>query len=171
MPRTLRALLLTAGVSLPLAAATIWAAGALAALVPPADDPGGDAPREVRVRVHAWGFSPGVVRVRPGQSIRFAVVSDDVTHGFAINELGLNLPLRPGREVRSPSIAMELPEGTYTTHCSTFCGLGHASMKARLVVGAPGPAPAARAPWIASLLALAAVVGLVLVAGRGGRRR
>jgi cytochrome c oxidase subunit 2 len=170
--RPRRALLVTAGAAAPLVAAVIWLAGGLAAGAPPAEEPAAGPVREIAVGVHAWGFSPGVVRVRPGQKVRFVVRSDDITHGFAINELGLNLPLRPGREARSPELDVALPEGTYTIHCSTFCGLGHASMKAKLIVGAPGPAPVSAAPWIASALAMAVVCGLTGLAGRrGGRRR
>jgi heme/copper-type cytochrome/quinol oxidase subunit 2 len=99
------------------------------------------------------------------------VRSEDIAHGFAINELGLNLQPRHGREARSPAVEVNLPEGTYAIHCSVFCGLGHPSMKAKLVVGAPGPAPGRRAPWVASALAVAAVVGLALaVNGAAGRR-
>ena len=169
MARPLRALLLTAGALVPLVVATVWLAGGLAAMVPPADEGDGDGLREIPVRVHAWGFSPSVIRVKPGRAVRFVVVTDDIKHGFAINELHLNLQLRPGQKVRSPVVTVNLPEGTYAIHCSTFCGLGHPSMKARLVVGAPGPPPSARAPWIASALALAAVVGLGLVVCGGGR--
>lgn len=164
MTRPLRALLLTAVAVVPLAAATVWTTGAFSTMVPPPDDGGGAGPRDIAVRVHAWGFSPSVVRVKPGQRVRFAVVSDDIKHGFAINELRLNLQLLPGREVRSPMLEVNLPEGTYAIHCSTFCGLGHPSMKAKLVVGTPGPEPAAAAPWVASALAAAAVAGLALVA-------
>lgn len=171
MTRSRRALLATAGAVAPLVAAVIWMAGGLATAVPPADAPAAGPVREIAVAVHAWGFSPRVVRVRPGQAVRFVVRSEDITHGFAINELGLNLPLRPGEEARSPVVDVRLPEGTYTIHCSTFCGLGHPSMKAKLIVGAPGPAPGASAPWIASVLAAAAVIAVVRLASGGAGRR
>lgn len=171
MTRPLRALLLTAVAVLPLAAATVWTTGAFSTMAPPPGDGGGAGPRDIPVRVHAWGFSPSVVRVTPGQRVRFVVVSDDIKHGFAINELRLNLQLLPGQEVRSPMVDVSLPEGTYAIHCSTFCGLGHPSMKAKLVVGTPGPEPGARAPWIASALAAAAVAGFALVARNRKERR
>jgi heme/copper-type cytochrome/quinol oxidase subunit 2 len=63
---------------------------------------------------------------------------------------------------------MTLPEGTYTIHCSVFCGLGHPSMKAKLVVGAPPPAPGSALPWLASAAALAAAA--VFVAAAQGSR-
>jgi hypothetical protein len=51
--------------------------------------------------------------------------------------------------MRSPAVKVDLPEGIYPIHCSVFCGIGHPSMKARLVVGVPPPAPGSRLPWIA----------------------
>lgn len=166
----LRSLLLTTGVVVPLAAVVIALAHGPWTAAPPADGAPRGGAREIAVRVHAWGFSPKVVRVGPGETVRFLVRSDDIAHGFAINELHMNLPLRPGREVRSPSVEMTLPEGTYAIHCSVFCGLGHPSMKARLVVGTPPPPPGARAPWIASLLTAGAVAAFSLVAGLRRRR-
>lgn len=170
MTRSLRALLLTVGAIVPAALAVVGMSGAFSPLVPPAADGGRDGPREILIRAHAWGFSPSVVHVKPGQTVRFVVESEDIRHGFALNELNMNLPLFPGRQARSPALAVDLPEGTYAIHCSTFCGLGHPAMKAKLIVGAPGPSPGVRAPWVASALAVAAVVALGLVA-RGGRGR
>ncbi|HET7875044.1 MAG TPA: hypothetical protein VFN71_05920 [Methylomirabilota bacterium] len=171
MRRPLRSLLLTAGALLPLGAAVVWAAyapwtGASAVGTP---DQGGVS--EIPIRVHAWGFSPKVVRVAPGQRVRFVAVSEDIHHGLAINELGVNLQLRPGQEVRSPAVAVDLPEGTYAIHCSTFCGLGHPAMKAKLIVGAPPAAPGSAAPWAASMAALLALAGFVAAARAPWRRR
>ncbi len=164
-----RALLLTAIVAAPLGAAIVWAAYGPWGLVPAIDEAGGSGEREIAVRVHAWGFSPRVIHVAPGQTVRFVASSEDIRHGFAINELGVNLALLPGQPVRSPAVTVALPEGIYEIHCSVFCGLGHPSMKARLVVGAPPRARSSTTPWIASLLALAAAALAVTVAARERR--
>ncbi len=160
----IRALLLTAAAVGPLLAAIVWAVPGPVPTEPAAAGGGGAGPREIAIRVYAWGMSPSVIAVRPGETVRFSVWTDDIMHGFAINELDLNLQLRAGQEARSPAVAVSLPEGTYTVHCSVFCGLGHPAMKARLVVGAPGPAPGSRAPWIASLASLALVAAFAAVA-------
>jgi heme/copper-type cytochrome/quinol oxidase subunit 2 len=167
MRRTARSLLATAAATALLAAAIVWAVSPLAAPVDAPGAVGGDGVREIPVRVHAWGLRPSVIRVAPGQRVRFVAVTDDVMHGFAINELGVNLALAPGRTSRSADVEVTLAEGTYPIHCSVFCGLGHGAMKGHLVVGAPPPDPKRRAPWIATALtvALAALVGVV------GRRR
>jgi heme/copper-type cytochrome/quinol oxidase subunit 2 len=162
-----RSLLLTAAAVAVLGALTIWIVDGPQALVSVSPTAGSDGVKEISVRVYAWGFSPRAIRVEPGETVRFKVVSDDIQHGFAINELGLNLQLVSGREVRSPAVKVALPPGKYPIQCSTFCGLGHPSMKATLIVGDPGPTPGAMVPWIASLLTLAAAGSFAaLAAGR-----
>lgn len=171
MSLVLRALLVSAGAVLALGAGIVWLAQGPWVLAAPPDPVTRDGMREVAIRAHAWGFSPRVVRVAPGETVRLVALSEDIQHGLAINELGLHLPLRPGQVVRSPAVTVNLPEGIYAIHCSTFCGLGHASMKAKLVVGAPPRPPESLAPWIASLLGLAVVAGFALrTAGTGGPR-
>ena len=162
-----RSVLLTTAAVFLLGTLTIWTVDGPQALISASPGARRDGVKEFSIRVYAWGFSPKVIRVDPGETVRFRVVSDDIQHGFAINELGLNLQLVSGREVRSPDVKVALPPGKYPIQCSTFCGLGHPSMKASLVVGDPGPTPAAAVPWIASLLALAAAGSFAaLAAGR-----
>lgn len=164
-----RSLLLTTAAVVLLGTLTIWTVSPPQALVSASSTPVRDGVKEFSVRVYAWGFSPKVIRVEPGETVRFRVVSDDIQHGFAINELGLNLQLVSGREVRSPDVKVALPPGKYPIQCSTFCGLGHPSMKANLIVGNPGRTPGATVPWIASLLALAAAGSFAALAA--GRRQ
>ena len=154
-----RQLGLTVAAVAALGAAVVWAAYGLAGVIPAGDDVTRDGVRQVTIRGHTWGFSPNIIRVATGETVQFIVRSEDLQHGFAINELGLNLQLASGRDVRSPAVKVDLPDGFYPIHCSVFCGIGHPSMKARLVVGAPPPAPGSRLPWIASLLSAAVAVG------------
>ena len=162
-----RSALLTTVAVLLLAALTIWTVDGPQALLSASPTSTSDGVKDISIRVYAWGFSPRVIRVEPGETVRFRVMSDDIQHGFAINELGLNLQLVSGREARSPTVKVALPPGKYPIQCSTFCGLGHSSMKASLVVGDPGPTPGAAVPWLASLLTLAAAGAFAaLAAGR-----
>ncbi len=166
----LRALALTTAALVPLGALIVWVAHApWAALSTPAGV-AATGTHEIAVRAHAWGFSPRVVRVSPGETVRFIASSEDMRHGFAINELGVNLGLLPGQEVRSAAVDVNLPEGTYVIHCSVFCGLGHPSMKAKLIVGTPTPAPGSALPWGASLAAAALVAGFTLATSARRRR-
>ena len=159
------ALLTTAGVVL-LAVLALWAVEGFSAFLSVTPAAGSDGVKDVSIHARSWGFTPRVIHVDPGDIVRFRVVSDDIKHGFAINELGLNLQLAADREVRSPDVKIALPAGRYTIHCSTFCGLGHSTMKASLVVGDPRPALAARVPWLASLLTLAVAGAFAALAAR-----
>jgi heme/copper-type cytochrome/quinol oxidase subunit 2 len=166
MRQSVRALVTTASAVLVIAAAIVWASYPHTDGTGGAGDVAANGVREMTVTVYGWGMTPSVIRVVPGQRVRFVVTTDDVMHGFAINELGVNLALAPGRASRSADVHVNLAEGTYAIHCSVFCGLGHGSMKARLIVGSPPPDPKRMAPWIASGASVM-LVGVIV----GGRRR
>ena len=164
--RLRRSALLTTAAVLLLAALAIWTVEGIGGFLSVSPTAGSDGVKDVSIHARSWGFTPRVIQVEPGDTVRFKVVSDDIKHGFAINELGLNLQLAVDREVRSPDVKIALPPGKYTIHCSTFCGLGHSTMKASLVVGDPRPSAAARVPWLASLLTLAAATSFAALAAR-----
>lgn len=161
-----RSALFTTAAVLLFAAFAIWTVEGLGGFLSVSPAAGSDGVKEVSIHARSWSFIPRVIHVEPGDTVRFKVTSDDIKHGFAINELGLNLQLAADREVRSPDVKIALPPGKYTIHCSTFCGLGHSTMKASLVVGEPGTAIAAGVPWVASLLTLAAAGSFAAFAAR-----
>lgn len=160
----LHPLLLTTFAIVPLATFIILAVYGPPAVVSPTEGVVRDGVKEITIRAYTWGFSPQAIYVNPNDTVRFIVLSEDIKHGFAINELGINLQLLSERQIRSPAVRVNLPEGRYTIHCSIFCGMGHPSMKARLIVGNPGPAAGSELPWIASLVSLAAVAAFALFA-------
>lgn len=164
--RLRHAALLTTAAVLLMAALVVWTVEGIGAFLTASPTAGSDGVKDVSIHARSWGFAPRVIHVEPGDTVRFRVVSDDIKHGFAINELGLNLQLAADREVRSPDIKIALRPGRYTIHCSTFCGLGHSTMKASLVVGDPPPSSAARVPWLASLLTFAAGASFAAFAAR-----
>lgn len=99
--------------------------------------------RRIRVYAFQWGFiffdeqgaaSRNAVRVEPGQTVAFTILSNDVIHGFNIPVAGVTTEFEPGtpREIwiRAPKTP-----GKYLIQCLNYCGLGHAQMKAWLVVG------------------------------------
>jgi cytochrome c oxidase subunit 2 len=161
-----RSALLTVAAVFLLGAVAVWTVTGIGAVLSVSPAAGADGVKEVSVHARAWGFVPRVIHVDPGDTVRFRVRSEDIKHGFAINELGLNLQLAAGREVRSPEVKVALPAGRYTIHCSTFCGLGHSTMKASLVVGEARTAIAAAVPWLASLLTLVAAGAFAASAAR-----
>jgi len=107
----------------------------------PAD--GADFDRSIRVYAFQWGFvfldekgaaSRNAVRVMPGQRVLFTILSNDVIHGFNIPAARMTTEFEPG-EVRAVWIRAPGTPGKYLIQCLNYCGLGHAQMKAWLVVG------------------------------------
>jgi cytochrome c oxidase subunit 2 len=101
--------------------------------------------RTLRLIAFQWGFafltddneiSRNAAIVRPGEKVLFRIFSNDVIHGFNIPAVGLTAEFEPGVErglwIRAP----EEP-GKYLIQCLNYCGVGHAQMKAWLVVEGP----------------------------------
>ena len=99
--------------------------------------------REVTVLAFQWGFlfydeegnaSRNAVKVMPGERVLFRILTNDVIHGFNIPVARLTAELEPGGVnylwIRAPEAT-----GRYLIQCLNYCGLGHAQMKAWLVVG------------------------------------
>lgn len=98
--------------------------------------------RVLRVIAFQWGFaflteddkiSRNAAIVKPGEKVLFRIFSNDVIHGFNIPAVGITTEFDPGSErdlwIRAP----EKP-GKYLIQCLNYCGVGHAQMKAWLVV-------------------------------------
>ncbi len=125
-----------------------------------------DGVREFTIKAPQWNFNPGIIKVNPGETVRFIVTSVDITHGFAINELGVNLPLSPGVAVaREVVIPPDIAEGTYTMYCSVFCGIGHPYMKGSVIVGTPGGGIGKVLPYIATTV-MAGMFAVFIIIGR-----
>jgi cytochrome c oxidase subunit 2 len=101
----------------------------LIALIPEAVD----STRTIDVTVSRYAFSPERIEVRVGERIRLNVVSVDGTHGFQVKALGLNAAIPAGGR----TVTLELTPrevGTFAINCSDYCGRGHRSMRASLIV-------------------------------------
>ncbi len=129
-----------------------------------------DGVTEFQIEGPQWHFEPRVIAVNPGDSIRIALTSPDVTHGFAINELGINVPYSPGDGgLVELVIPADTPEGTYTMYCSIFCGSGHSHMKGSIIVGNAEAGARGALPYAATSLMVVIFGGFVVVARRGAR--
>lgn len=122
------------------------------------------------ITVKEWSFEPAIIKVNPGDTVRFTVTSLDMWHGFAINELGINLAI-PSREtvVSEAVIPADVADGVYTMYCSVFCGLGHPYLKGKVIVGNPklflGIGLGRTLPYLATL-AMAALFTVAILIGR-----
>lgn len=91
-----------------------------------------DGVRVVKMEAFQYGFKPDPLVVKRGEKVRLLVTSTDVLHGIMIRELGVNEKLPPGKVVAIEFNADKT--GTFTIHCSIFCGPGHGKMHSRLIV-------------------------------------
>lgn len=91
-----------------------------------------EAPRVVEIVARRFEFSPKEVTLKKGETVTLRFRSEDVTHGFLLKKLKLDLDILPGKTVEA-TITPEAP-GTYTAICDHFCGAGHGNMKMKIVV-------------------------------------
>ena len=125
-----------------------------------------DGVREFRISAQQWYYEPAMIRVNPGDTVRFTVTSQDITHGFAINELGFNLPLSLGVAAKHEVvIPLDMAEGTYTMYCSIFCGVGHPYMKGNVIIGERGTDMRKVLPYVATSV-LASMFAVFIVRER-----
>jgi len=89
-----------------------------------------------------WGFafitekneiSRNAAVVKPGERVLFKIVTNDVIHGFNIPVAQITAEIDPG-DVRELWIRAPQKPGKYLIQCVNYCGVGHAQMKAWLVV-------------------------------------
>ncbi len=128
-----------------------------------------DGVKEFRILGPQWEFEPRLIKMNPGDTVRFIVTSPDITHGFAINELGVNISFSPGLDgVQEVVIPPDIAEGTYTVYCSIFCGSGHSHMKGTVIIGEPTGFEIGK---ILPYVATGAMAGMFAVFITIGRRR
>lgn len=103
--------------------------------------------RVLTVIAFQWGFafitadnemSRNAAIVQPGERVLFKVVSNDVIHGFNIPVAAITAEVDPG-DVRELWIRAPSKPGKYLIQCVNYCGVGHAQMKAWLVVEGDTP--------------------------------
>ncbi len=81
-------------------------------------------------RIFSW--TPATITVPVGAHVRFYVTSTDVEHGFSIPETGVNATVTPGW-VSSVAHTFGTP-GTFLLICNEYCGSGHQTMAAKVIV-------------------------------------
>lgn len=122
------------------------------------------------ISVQEWSFTPAVIKVNPGDKVQFVLTSKDVWHGFAINELDVNLTIPSEKTVtKDVVIPADIADGVYTMYCSVFCGLGHPYLKGQVIIGNPklflGVGLGRILPYIATL-SMAAIFTVTILIGR-----
>jgi cytochrome c oxidase subunit 2 len=93
-------------------------------------------PNEIVIRLsieESGGFNPSVIRVKKGQTVKLVLISMDVSHGFAIEPLGIDAGIvKPGKKVVLEFTPKQ--EGVYTFKCTVQCSPLHHYMRGMLIV-------------------------------------
>jgi cytochrome c oxidase subunit 2 len=92
----------------------------------------GDAKHTIEIILQKSYYSPSTIEVSKGEAVRLSLKSLDVTHGFAIDQLGIAREISPG-----PPTVITLPTsqaGTYTFYCVVRCGKDHLKMRGTLII-------------------------------------
>ena len=87
---------------------------------------------EAWVLSKAWGFSPATISVPAGSTVTFYVTSQDVIHGFKLQETNINMMVIPG-QVSKLTYTFD-NAGEYLILCHEYCGIGHHAMFGKVVV-------------------------------------
>lgn len=82
-----------------------------------------------------WQFQPNQIIVPAGSEVDFFVTSKDVVHGFNISEKNVNMMAVYGN-INKSTVKFEKP-GVYKIICHEYCGVGHQSMQAEVIVNEP----------------------------------
>ena len=90
--------------------------------------------KEVALTVTAkqFEFSPHTISVHKGDKVTLTLKSEDVAHGFAINEYKINRRIIPEQPSTVSFVADS--EGRFRFYCSVICGDDHAKMVGELIV-------------------------------------
>jgi cytochrome c oxidase subunit 2 len=93
-------------------------------------------PKTIVIRAQvkeAGGFEPSVIKVKKGEKVRIVVEGMDVTHGFTIKSLGVDLgEIKPGEKKAFEFVADK--EGVYVFKCTIMCSPMHNFMKGVIIV-------------------------------------
>jgi len=89
-------------------------------------------PPVINITAKRFGFTPNVITLKKGETVKLRLTSEDVTHGFLVNSLNLDEVITPGQ----PTEVTLTPQrtGRFTTICDHFCGAGHGNMNMTILV-------------------------------------
>lgn len=87
---------------------------------------------ELQMVARMWAFQPSTVRLPVGSTVDMYVTSQDITHGFKIENKNVNLMAVPGA-VNYIQVTFDEP-GEYFFACHEFCGAAHHTMAGRIII-------------------------------------
>lgn len=88
--------------------------------------------RVVAISAKRFEFSPATIQLKVGEPVILELSALDRKHGFAAPDLHVEVAIVPGKVTRVRIVPDRA--GTFTFHCSVFCGGGHEDMTGEIVV-------------------------------------
>lgn len=87
---------------------------------------------EINITSERYMFSPMLVRLKKGKTVKLVLTTYDVQHGLFQPDLKLNLEAYPGK----PAETIITPDktGEFTVACALYCGSDHDKMKMSFIV-------------------------------------
>jgi cytochrome c oxidase subunit II len=87
----------------------------------------------ITIKAAQWDYQPKTIYLSQGVPAHLRLVSEDVVHGFSVDELGVKVDdLLPGHVVDITFTPRQA--GTYNFECTRYCGLNHGLMYGQIVV-------------------------------------
>ena len=88
--------------------------------------------RFFEIKAKRFSYTPNIIKVNKGDSVRLRLISEDVTHGLFIDGYGLNTSAHPGQD-GNITFTADKP-GRFSFRCSVTCGEFHPYMIGYLIV-------------------------------------
>ncbi len=91
-------------------------------------------PRVFTIQARQFNYTPSIVRVQQGDTVKLTLVAEDVTHGLFIDGYDVNLEASPRQEKEASATFVADRAGTFHFRCSITCGAMHPFMIGELIV-------------------------------------
>lgn len=98
----------------------------LAAVITPKSVVTESAPRRIEIHARRFSFQPAEITLKKGETVTFALTSDDVPHSLLIDGLNVNGTMTKGHLTEVTTTPEKV--GDFKGRCGRFCGSGHGSM-------------------------------------------
>jgi heme/copper-type cytochrome/quinol oxidase subunit 2 len=88
--------------------------------------------KEFLIKLSRYSYTPSVIRVKQGDSVRLLLEGMDLEHGFYIDGYDMDVKVRHA-ELKTLEFVADKP-GAFKIRCSVVCGPLHPFMTGKLVV-------------------------------------
>jgi cytochrome c oxidase subunit II len=92
----------------------------------------GQPERVIQITAKRFEFQPATIELKVGVPVVLEIRALDRKHGLASPELHIDTVVVPGKPTRVRIVPDQA--GTFSFHCSVFCGSGHEDMTGQIVV-------------------------------------